>query len=121
MEIMENHTATVHSETKPSDSFMPSPSKDELKTLYDNLSRSKTKSRILSLVQGYGHMYKVDHNILSLPLSSLFDSSCLNMSYANLLVKCQAVFQGLTISEQQCKNIEVSTRGQANSKLWFCF
>ena len=44
---------------------MPSPSKDELKTLYDNLSQSKTKPGILSIVQGYGHMYKVDHNILS--------------------------------------------------------
>ena len=98
---------------------MPSPSKDELKTLYDNLSRSKTKPGILSIVQGNGHMYKVDHNILSLPLSPLFESSCSNMSYTDILVKCESVFQGLTINEQQCKNIEVSTRGQANSKLWF--
>ena len=36
--IMENHTAAVHSKTKPSEFFMPSPSKDELKNLYDNLS-----------------------------------------------------------------------------------
>ena len=58
-------------------------------------------------------MYKVDHSILSLPLSSLFKSTCLNMSYTDLLVKCENVFQDLTISKQQCKNIEVSTRDQA--------
>ena len=60
-------------------------------------------------------MYKVDFSILSLPLTSLFEStifcSCLNMPYTDLLVKCEAVFMGLTINEQRCKNIEVSTRG----------
>ena len=87
---------------------------------YNNLSQSKTKPGILSIVSGYGHMYKADHSILSFPLSSSFESTCLNMSYTDL-VKCENVFQDLTISEQQCKNIEVSTRDQAHSKLWFRF
>ena len=92
------------------DSFVPSPSEDELKMFYNNLSQSKPKPGICF---GYAHMYKVDHSILSLPLSSLFKSTCLNMSYTDLLVKCENVFQDLTISKQQCKNIEVSTRDQA--------
>ena len=103
------------------DSFVPSPSEDELKMFYNNLSQSKTKPGILSIASGYAHTYKLDHSILSLPLSSLFESTCLNMSYTDLLVKCENVFQDVTISEQQCKNIEVSTRDQAHSKLWFRF
>ena len=71
------------------DSFMPSPSEDELKMFYNNLLQSKTKPGILSIVSGYAHMYKVDHSILSLSLSSLFESTCLNMSYTDLLVKCE--------------------------------
>ena len=72
-----------------------------------------SQNQNLEFVLGYAYMYKVDHSILSLPLSSLFESTCLNMSYTDLLVKCENVFQDLTISKQQCKNIEVSTRDQA--------
>lgn len=42
------------------------------------------------------------------------------MPYTDL-VKCEDVFQQTTITEQQCKNIEASTRTQAHSKLWFRF
>ena len=99
----------------------PSPSEDELKMFYDDLAQSKTKPAILSIISGYAEKYKVDQNVLSLPLSSLFQSDCLQMPYTDLLVKCEDVFQQLMITEQQCKNIEASTRTQAHSKLWFRF
>ena len=109
------------SQRKSLDPSVPSPTEDELKILYDNLSKSKTKPAILSIVSGYAHMYEIDHSVLSLPLSSLFNSTCLNMSYIDLLAKSETVFESLAISEEQCKNIEVSTRAQANCKLWFHF
>ena len=80
MEGKVSHSQSFHS-------FVPSISDDKLKMFYNNLSQSKTKPGILSIVSGYAHMYKADHSILSFALSSLFGSTCLNMSYTDLFVK----------------------------------
>ena len=61
----------------------------------------------------------MDHSVLSLSLSALFDPSAMDLPYCDLLKKCEEVFESLTITNEQARNIEASTRDQAQSKTWF--
>ena len=61
----------------------------------------------------------MEHSVLSLPLSALFDPSAMDLPYCDLLKKCEEVFESLMITNEQARNIEVSTRDQAQSKTWF--
>ena len=61
----------------------------------------------------------MDHSVLSLPLSALFDPSAMDFPYCDLLKKCEEVFESLMITNEQARNIEVSTRDQVQSKTWF--
>ncbi len=66
-------------------------------------------------------MFKVDHAELSSPLSNLYQEDYLSKSYIDLLEQCETVFDSISISHKQATNIEVATRDQAKSKLWFRF
>ncbi len=98
-----------------------SPSKDEMAKLFSDLLKSGKKPAILSIVTGYEDMFKVDHAELSSPLSNLYQEDYLSKSYIDLLEQCETVFDSISISHKQATNIEVATRDQAKSKLWFCF
>ncbi len=98
-----------------------SPSKDEMAKLFSDLLKSGKKPAILSIVTGYEDMFKVDHAELSSPLSNLYQEDYLSKSYIDLLEQCETVFDSISISHKQATNIEVATRDQAKSKLWFRF
>ncbi len=98
-----------------------SPSKDEMAKLFSDLLKSGKKPAILSMVTGYEDMFKVDHAELSSPLSNLYQEDYLSKSYIDLLEQCETVFDSISISHKQATNIEVATRDQAKSKLWFRF
>ena len=52
-------------------------------------------------------------------LSSLFNEEFLELSYLELLKKCEESFCSITVTEQQAKHHEEATRDQADSKTWF--
>ena len=43
----------------------------------------------------------------------------MGLAYDDLLKKCESIFENLTITQEQAKNVEVATRAQALSKVWF--
>ena len=45
----------------------------------------------------------------------------MDLPYSDLLGVCDSVFESLKVSDVQAKNIELSTRDQAQSKTWFRF
>jgi hypothetical protein len=49
----------------------------------------------------------------------LFSSAYLNLSYPKLLEVCEQVFDSYQVTEEQVKQIELKTREQSLSKLWF--
>ena len=61
----------------------------------------------------------LDYTKLSTPLSSLFNERCSELLYPELLVECEEAFERIQVSESQAKNIEIATRDQAQSKVWF--
>ena len=96
----------------------PPPSKERIDSFIHELSKTG-KPALLSILLGYCDEYVVDHSVLSLPLSALFDPSAMDLPYCDLLKKCEEVFKSLMITNEQARNIEVSTRDQAQSKTWF--
>ena len=104
-----------------SDFFLPSPpSKEKLSNFVKELSKTG-KHALLSVLPGHCEEYIVDHTLLSLPLSSLYESDAMDLPYQYLLKKCDSVFSNLKVTDDQARTIEISTRDQAQSKTWFCF
>jgi len=95
----------------------PPPSKERITDFIHELSKTG-KPALLSILPGYCDEYVMDHSVLSLPLSALFDANAMQLPYCDLLNKCEEVFESLTITNEQARNIEASTRDQAQSKTW---
>ena len=53
------------------------------------------------------------------PLTDLHNSKCLELTYPDLLEKCETVFMNYFITVDMATNIEKHTRGQCHSKVWF--
>ena len=91
----------------------------ELALLFENLSCGGTKPGILSLVSKFSDSY-VPKSLCSdfpQPLNSLKESSYLQLSYHELLAKCESV--SVEISKEMAEKVEQATRSQSHSKLWF--
>lgn len=105
------HHATHHS--------VPVPSQNDIAALYEDLSNAG-KPALLSIVPQYCEQYVPQQEAdLSSPFSALFQERHLEASYTDLLAKCEEVYDSLTITAEQAKNLEAATRKQTLSKLWF--
>ena len=96
----------------------PPPSKEKIESFLHLLSKTG-KPALLSILPDYCDEYVVDHSVLSPPLHLLFEASAMDLSYSDLINKCEDVFESLKITKEQASNIEASTRDQAKSKTWF--
>ena len=112
------HDGKPNQKSQPQVPLPPPPSKERIKDFIHELSKTG-KPALLSILPGYCDEYVMDHSVLSLPLSALFDSNAMELPYCDLLNKCEEVFESLTITNEQARNIEASTRDQAQSKTWF--
>ena len=74
--------------------------------IYPALIRSL---EFFSIVPDFSDMFKVEHETLSKPLSLLYNEQCLNMSYTDLLKVCETVFENITITKEQARNVELAT------------
>ena len=96
------------------------PSPEELLSLYADLSKTG-KPVLLSLMPEFceSHVPLCMRGIIPRPLTDLFNKSYLDLSYPDLLNKCEEVYSSYSISPEQAKSIEEETREQSKSKLWF--
>ena len=97
------------------------PSETELEQLYDAMSKLAEKPSLLSITPGYSDLFVVDYSVMSSPLPALFQEHYLDLPYNELLVKCEDVFNNLTITDQQARNIELSTHKQVEANELFRF
>ena len=93
---------------------------EELDCFYKGLSEAG-KAVILSLIPGYADEYRAlsCRGVLPDPLQSLFDRECLELTFPELLNKCETVYEHYTLTDKMAHNMEVYTKGQAQSKVWF--
>lgn len=95
------------------------PSPGELGQFYKQLFKVG-KPAVLSIVPQFCESYiprRPAH--IPPPLTSLYDPALLGCTYPQVLDKCEDLFSGISVSEAEAHAIEVNTREQASSTLWF--
>ena len=97
----------------------PSPSQDDMDEFFHKLHATGTKSAILSITSPYSDEFipLSMHSAYPEPLTQLFEDSCTDLTYEELLQKCKDI--KISLTAEQAAKIEVQTRGQATSKLWY--
>lgn len=96
------------------------PTDDEQKQFLDSLaSSSKAKPAVLSVLPGYCDRYIPSALSSDLPLilTDLYRPGNLTLGYYDLLKQADKTV--LTVTDQQCQAVEMKTRDQSNSRLWF--
>lgn len=95
----------------------PSPTQCELSEFYESLSKVG-KPALLSIIPKYCDEYDYSTK-LPLAFSDLFQMDMLNVSYTELVAKCEEEFNSLKITGDQAKAVEILTRDQAKCKIWY--
>ena len=95
------------------------PSQEELNFFYKSLSEDG-KPVILSLIPGFSDSFipLSVKGIIPKPLTDLYKDEYLNLSYPELLNKCEEVYNSYSITSKMAKTV-AKTQGQALSKIWF--
>ena len=112
-------TATTSTPNCQEDLTSRTPSPEELDAFFNDLSKSGSKAVILSLTPKYCADYKPLSTALPSPLDHLFARSNMDLSYIDLLCKCDSIYDEYKITTDQSKNVELYTREQSLSKMWF--
>ena len=84
-------------------------------------TKTSGKPVILSLVPEYADAYipKTLTSNFPRPLSELFDPNTVNLTFDELLTKCEEVYDTFTITRDEVKVVEANTRKQAKCGIWF--
>ena len=97
------------------------PSASELDSFFKTLSETGKPAAILSIVPSFCEAYvplQVKGDLPS-PLKNLYNESFSSLTYPELLLKCEEAYNNLSITSNQANLVEVKTRNQSNSKIWY--
>ena len=96
------------------------PSQEELNFFYKSLSETG-KPVILSLIPRFSDSFipLSVKGIIPKPLTDLYKDEHLDISYPELLNKCERVYNSYSITSEMAKNVAKKTQGQALSKICF--
>lgn len=97
------------------------PTKQELEIFCQQLSQSGKMPSLLSLLPRYCDQYipKSESGCLPKPLRTIFDKHFIEALYPELLEKCDKIHTELSVSVEQAKAVDRSTRHHSCSKIWF--
>ena len=85
------------------------PSQEELSNFFSVLAETG-KPALLSMIPEYSDPYISDYDLLSSPLSTYFAQENMSLSFDDLLHKCETLFNNLTVTENQAKNINANKK-----------
>eukprot|EP00795_Rhopilema_esculentum_P001003 gene1003-10782_t len=94
----------------------PVSSEDDIKSLYEALSKCKVKPAALSLVHPYANSFISNSSGIA-TIAELFDEKYLSYQYHDLIQACSDIH--VTISSEDAKQIELDTRSQAKGSGFF--
>ena len=115
------HSSPMTSATAGKARRVLKPTEAQLNDYYLQLSKFKHKPVFLSLVEPYSDVYVPLYirGVLPSPLTSLFDKKFENEAFDVIKTHCKQLYSTYTITEEQTCAIELHTRSQFKSKLWF--
>ena len=95
------------------------PTEAEMADFFDSLSKCCTKPAVLSVVPTFSEKYVPKSSLVTFPkpLSTLYQSELLQLSYDELLARCELV--STDIAQEMADAVEKETRAQSQSKFWF--
>ena len=87
----------------------------KLLIFYSQLSKTSGKPVILSLISDYSNAYVPVSQLsdYSKPSTDLFDSSAETLTFDDLTIKCNEIYDNLMVTADQATLVEKMTRGQA--------
>ena len=93
----------------------------DLSIFYDELSKTKGKPVLLSLISQYNDSYvpETEAGILPKSLTDLHDPEAMKMDYPDLLGKCESIYRSVSFTFNQAILVEEQTRTQAKCRSWF--
>lgn len=118
--MMQDNVTPTTLRTAPGDVIkkIPVTTQEEIDDFFKSISESKTKPAILSVISDYSKDYiPKELKQLPKPLTFLFREENAKMSFQELLILCQGA--EISITADDCHNIEVETKAQASSRVWF--
>ena len=96
------------------------PSEDKVSTFYLSLMQSEKNPATLRILPGFADKFKPGaiqyENKL---LTKLYSEELVNLSFEDLLIKCNSIYETITITQKEALNIESQTRNQAKSSKWY--
>ena len=97
------------------------PTPDELHTLFQDLCATGTKPVLLATLEPFSDAYVPTTSTDKFPkiLTELRDEECLDKSLSELQEMCDGMT--VEVSVEQAKEVELATRTQSKSKLWYRF
>lgn len=97
------------------------PTEEQLQNHYINITKTSGKPSLLSLVPGMNQLFipKYVSGELPKPLTHLYDENALSLPLPELLLKCEEIYDSISVSVTQANFVEEETRKQSNSKIWF--
>ena len=94
------------------------PDEKEMSDFFESLNHCGTIPVVLSLVPNYSDKF-VKCNELPRPLQLLHDPKFMTLEYEELLNECASL--KILLTKNQAEKVEIETRNQAKSNLWFKF
>jgi len=100
---------------------VPTPTNEDLKAFFQNLSQAGSKAAVLTVVPEHCKAFKPTPLADKFPLilTNLYKHDYAKLPFNELMSKCEDIV--LTVTEEQAKCVEQSTRTQAANKMWFRF
>ncbi len=119
LESSEEGSDNALASTAKAESFIPPPTQHDTDEFFQNLHATGTKSVILTITSPYSDEF-VPLSMQSAfpqPLTSVYNGSYADLPYKDLVEICANI--NVSVSQEQAIAVEVHTRGQAASKLWY--
>lgn len=98
---------------------IPEPSDEEVHQFFDDLHSAGLSSAVLSVVEPFNSSFVTDISIKK--LTNLFCTENTQLTWKEIVQKCQDVFSKLIITKCDAEKIERETKPQTKSKKWFAY
>ena len=101
--------------------IMAPPTLEQIHGLHVRLSKKDGKPVVLSHTEGFSDPYVPVNKLMGFPtpLTDLFDSEAMKLSFPELVEKSSDVYDSYAISVDQVSLVEENTREQASSRIWY--
>ena len=111
----------VPTSTKKARKTVIPPTDDDLQLFYGNLHKTGKKSSLLSVIPEYADHYVPKTLSTKLPpdLTALRENEAITLNFKDLMDKCNTI--KLETCHEEIENLEIATREQSKSNLWFQF